>query len=857
MLSLAKEPLSKFLAPLLTKDEGKSSQELLFDLSAIEDANPEQMTYLPPTVLTEFSHAIETFLAKASANNIKISDHERRLRLGFCLPDPDLEPDAYWLYGPVDDRKLVIIWGCEFKRNSSLPLTSDDPARPGVLEKLSLRKPSWNQTQEACLRLIREKQLPLAPFLASATTGPSGSVDGYVLKGQKLGTDSCQSLKKKLPPGFIADFANAAQAQLNLALPESPLSDYGKELIKAFLLPDPEAKKDAYKQTKESLFIVLNGQEKQSDCLHPTSDVRLNIPEPVTAKDGTRITPHTVVDKLNQKKAKSKRWLYVSSAAAALVVLILGVAAIIYGNPPRLQDVQIGIDPYQLTLVFNKAVADAALNNAPGHFEIQSDRGYFLGVESAAFVANSRDRKIAVVLDRPMQETGYTVTVKNISDRLGNTLAKPVHRPFDFRDISPLALNTVSAHPTHPNKLVLSFNKALDPRSVRPVHFQIAGFRVVDTELSEDQSTVILTTDERFEQGLMYSLRVEGLTDATANRNPLNMPSDMRFEFRDIIPPAVERVSANQNQVTVMVEFSKAVETTSAENPSNYRIQFKNDRGEIVTVPIRTLQLLPDNQTVIIYTLNPLSHGTAYTLEVSNILDRAIRPNEIIQTDPLPFTFRGTMDTSRPAFVSVRTEPGINTRVNIAFNKPITIESATNPDNFRIDTADSRVIAIQPTRRPNEFVLEVDPALPTSPSHRLSVTTLEDFLGNVLDRHIQSPAFAAEGPTVAQGNNLRELIEGAQAGPNGTVIVINFQEIADDWTIIPALASVKENYQLSHPVTIAAIRLEPEHAPTKITLELDPSTPLPRGRHTLTLRNMRLQDSPHTPEAPASVTFNF
>lgn len=849
------EPLGTILAPLITKDEGKSGK-LEYDLSALEAANPEKLTYLPESLRAELSAAVEHFLAPVKTGAQKMSDHEKRLRAAFKLPDPDLESDAYWLYGPVDDRRLMIIWGCEFRQNSSLPLSDPDPNRPGVLEKLSAKAPTWRQTQDAAVRLVREKQLPLAAFLATAATGASGEIESYLLKGKKIPAKECQPVSGKIPSAFVDALQAAAQAQLELALPDSEYSEYAKSLIKSLALPDPEQLQQRYLKTKSGIFVVLDGLEEEAQCLLPTGDMRLNVPASTKAADGTVLMTETVVEKLRKIAKKPSRLPYYAATAAALCA-IAGLGAFILSdtNPPQLKEVVTSQDPSSVVLLFNERLAEESLSDWQNAFTLQSDRGHFLPVTAAVFEPGSRNKAVRLSLATPLNEAYYTAIVRGVSDLRGNTAEEVMDKRFEFRDTTLFALLRISAHPTEAARLILDFNKPVLERSVRPGNFQITGFRVLEAALAPGNTRVILTTEQRFEHGLAYSLRVEDLRDATANENPIS-ESLHRFEFRDIIPPEVIRVAAEQNQITVQVAFSKAVDPVSAENPANYSIFYLNATGGESQVPIRTLQLLADQQAVNLYTAQPLTHGVAYQLRISNIADTANPPNILPQRDPLPFTFRGVLDQTPPAIAQVRTVRGENDRILISFNKPVTTASALRTQHFTVETADVEVTAVHATSSPTEFVIEVSPRLPTSAAHRISVTGVEDFLGNRLREPIQSRPFAAEGPTEPMSNNLQDLITSAETRQNGTQVVIHFQQIADDWTIIPARAADPRNYRFSVPVEIASIVLEPEHAPVRITLQLSPQTPLPRGRHSITLRNMRLQDTPNSVEAPASVSFN-
>lgn len=852
LIQSEREPLASFLAPIATSDEGKSGTiAYRFDQIPIDTLEPAD--FVPGPQLDAFERAINAFLNKGETE--RISDHEKRLRNHFRLPDPDLEPDAYWLYGPVDDRRLLILWGCEFRQNSSLPLRGNGGAA-GVLEKLRKRKPSWRQMQDSALQLIRDKQLPLAPFLASATTGSSGTIDGYLVQGRKLPAGECHPAKK-LPATSMQAFRSAVEAFYARALPDNDASDYEKSLITAFQLPDPVNHPERYRLHKEQFFIVLDGKEQESDCLYPGSDVRLDIPPKTKARDGTTIVADTVLDKLGAKAKKPpNKPLYTGLAA---VVLVAAIAAFIFmgdRSPPQLVEIRAVDDPEWVDVVFSEGIHPDSLQ--PGEdggqpFRIRHERGHFLDVlESRISPENPAIVQLRV---EPLEERSYTLNIRSVTDRARarNEIEGPVERSFIFRDTILPEIVQVSAHPENPRGLLIRFSKELDPASAgNPGAFRIPGFTTRSAELQEDGHTVKVETEERFDHRREYTLEVRNIRDASRERNEIADGTSVLFEYVDTIAPMVQRVAAEGNQVTVRVFFNKAIQSSRAENPSNYRIiQHPADDPDAVSpLRIRAVRLLPDNRTVDLFT-QPMANEINYQLIVSNIRDRADPPNTLEESDPFPFQFRGQMDTSPPQVraIGMSEDAGLDV-LQVTFDKAVEQDTALNPLAYSIEDSNANVEEVQPTGDPTQFVLKLsEPLLPTA-VHRLLVESVEDMVGNRIKGEHRSPRFSVPGMSLPMANDL--IIDNIQVSSDGQRVTLNFLD-----ALMPNPAGNPSNYRFSGNNRISQIELEPEHAPEQITLILDPSTPIQSGSHSITVRNQFLELIPDTLQADVRREFRF
>src|SRR6266436_162388 len=177
------EPLSQFLADAeITRAGGPQRRDVTLNyfFGAIPKGQWRQMKFVTPGMLEAFEKAAQEFYRRAHANQ-NVAQFQRQARMGFRLPDPDLEPESYWLVGDRFDPKLVVLWGCEKldvnKRPiPSIPLVKDTelfPSNPTtVVDKLRARLLSWEGILQENLDLIAEKKEPLGRFLARPVYDP-------------------------------------------------------------------------------------------------------------------------------------------------------------------------------------------------------------------------------------------------------------------------------------------------------------------------------------------------------------------------------------------------------------------------------------------------------------------------------------------------------------------------------------------------------------------------------------------------------------------------------------------------------------------------------------------------------------
>lgn len=106
----------------------------------------------------------------------------------------------------------------------------------------------------------------------------------------------------------------------------------------------------------------------------------------------------------------------------------------------------------------------------------------------------------------------------------------------------------------------------------------------------------------------------------TADDGELSGHVDVRVNVHpvDVTPPELDRVSAGGNHRRIVVAFSEAVDSVTAEDVANYVIDDQ--------VTIFMADLLSDGTRVIL-SVSPLTEDTDYTLTVNGVLDLAANPS--------------------------------------------------------------------------------------------------------------------------------------------------------------------------------------------------------------------------------------
>jgi len=361
LLKADTEPLARFLADVKAVPDGKAIKITC----AFGNYTPDQwrpMTFITQSILDQFEQAAREFYSKAHHDKT-LGAFQRQVIKGFKLPDPDKDPQSYWLVGDRFNPRLVIWWGCEKleanKSLDSLPLV-DDPefykdAKETIVAKLRARLITWPDILRENLDLIVARRDPIGKMLARPVYNKQHdrviALTPLFLPETNLPITQFRPLKK-IASGQIKAFEEAALAYYAKAhtdedtLKQFPeVTDYERELRRSFRLPDvdlpsakpgnvpddmadfasslaqPAGKKDAKAKAKQEgptpsywllgkpakLMIMINDGELKERCFCLVADEALNLP-PEAAKPAADVedlagprAPLTIAEKLRKR----------------------------------------------------------------------------------------------------------------------------------------------------------------------------------------------------------------------------------------------------------------------------------------------------------------------------------------------------------------------------------------------------------------------------------------------------------------------------------------------------------------------------------------------------------------------------
>ena len=851
-----KDAITRFLVAAQLTGPQVKPPKIEYDFEGRVAADFVRMKYLARAEIAAFKAAAEEFLQKADPDAAeKITPYEQELRTHFRLPDPAEEPDAYWLFGPPNDRKLCILWGCELKQNSSLPLLPGKMTVPGasIVERLEARATPWTGLQAQALELLQKSKEPLAEFTGARVVDAKGQLKAVTVGGKTLPAEAV-SAPRFIPAADLRRLAAAAAAFYAKAHPaEASTSAFEKEMRAALRFPDPAKKPGAYVLIKtpagRRLHVLIDGNEAFADTVPIVADDVLGLPAEEKGPEGAPSTPVPVVDQLQARVApKGKFALVAGSVAAAALLGLIVSGACTDKAAPKLLEASAENTPNQVLVRFSKAVDPAsfysaeekAARTAPKPPVIAPKRNFQLKdadgerVEILDIATDPADRsRVLLKTSRLTDAKDYSLTVRGVADRSGHAGRTEEQAKVLYVDTLPPKLNgDPSADGADAHKIILKFNEPLDERfSIAPTNFNIPGYLITKAELAAGEpDTLILTANNPFKNGERYALTFSGVTDRARRPNSIREPVTVEFPYIDIIPPKVLEVRADRTQVELAVLFSEPVQKGLAETPGNYVIAAAG-AADATAVSARLL----DDASTVQLRVPALVNGKEYTLKVVGIEDRATPPNKIAADTAMKFNYTGKPDIEPPVIGDVQVR-GDGLRLTVGFSEALDFSTAVAADHYRLDDPTIKIAQVIPKPGDARTVfLQLDQPLQETKRYRLTVSGLADFVGNVIPASVYtSKPFAGPGLSIVSKDVLG--IADSRPSDDGSLLTLTFTEEVD-----PASAGKAENYSLSDNVKIAEVAFDKDGF-RQVQLKL--VNRLGARRYTLVVRNVGLRSDP-------------
>jgi hypothetical protein len=655
------EPLAQFLADAeITRGGGPLRREVTLNYSfgGIPKSRWRQMKFVTPGMLDAFEKAAQEFYRQAHAKQ-NAAQFQRQARMAFRLPDPDLEPESYWLVGDRFEPKLVVLWGCEKldvnKRPiPSLPLVKDAELFPGnpttVVDKLRARLLGWEGILQENLDLIADKKEPLGRFIARPVYDPQRQQ--IVALRPILAPDAAYPISKfrplkKIPTAEIAAFDKAAADYYAKAHEDSDareaypdITPYEREIRRNFRLPDVELATSRAGQVlsgMEGLDELINGQKKQPN----------GKPAAKKKSDAPRIS----------------YWVYGKRLSKRLMVCV-------EGN-----------EPIEQCLYLRR---DEALDIPPG------SKGKIRFPQTAGLGLEEKPETVVEKLWlRELTWIARSIRAAAVLAVLG--LLAFIFLQFIYVRLSPTGRAVLADAKLDPDNLrnivVVKFNAAINPDSIPAVPEKAIAhppYLLQGPELGALQIKSVKLDPENPKQLLFYVNRsVPDGPERTEDKILLNglrpkfgrvlrPNTPVEVETRDTRPPAFAKAGSwEDSEYALELDFDEALDRINAESIGNYTLT-----GPGVGA-LRSAQLQKDRKTVVLKADKAFEPGANYTLALKNIRDASNQKNA------MPDTTTNFIYVQIPLALKAISAADQQNRIKIQFNRTLDRESFKTA--FKID----------------------------------------------------------------------------------------------------------------------------------------------------------------------------
>ncbi len=228
---------------------------------------------------------------------------------------------------------------------------------------------------------------------------------------------------------------------------------------------------------------------------------------------------------------------------------------------------------------------------------------------------------------------------------------------------------------------------------------------------SDGRRAVITTTEAKPFHGYEIEINTLVPTDGWAVKGYKNRFVAMP---KDTVKPTVKHELLGRNEI--LITFSKVMDRRSAEDISNYRIEYD--------INILSADLSSSGKSVILNTTD-ISARDFYRLTVQNVYDAA--GNSI---DRYKATFDGALgDNKGPSVTSVKSEN--STTLIVTFNERVSANTAEDIGNYDIDGLDIYDAQLDETGK--IVTLTTEPQ-DSSAVYKLIISDVEDTWGNFMYR---------------------------------------------------------------------------------------------------------------------------
>ncbi|MFH1943768.1 MAG: fibronectin type III domain-containing protein, partial [bacterium] len=373
-----------------------------------------------------------------------------------------------------------------------------------------------------------------------------------------------------------------------------------------------------------------------------------------------------------------------------------------------------------------------------------------------------------VFLSTDFHEVGktYTLTVKNVKDGAGNTIASNTQKTYVCTSDDSIPPILIAVRLKSKTAVELQFNEKLDGATaeIKTNYTITPSVTVQSAVLSSDKTVVALTTAEH--QAGSYSVTVKSVGD---NAYPSNLLDSSTLEYTytpsDVTPPGLQAVEMTSNNILKVV-FNESVDEASATFKGNYVIDpHVNISSASLDGSRKIVFLVTEPHPAGSYRVtvngvkdcsgNPIQSGTykSYVYQAPDEVPPELLRAELHGSDVLELIFSETLDRiTSERIANYRIEPAVEIKtaalVGDSLNK-VYLQTAHHPQGKTYTVTVQGVVdrAVVPnaiktgTKTTYEF-----PLVDTTPPRLVSVELLGDYF---LELNFSEPMDRASAETLA------------------------------------------------------------------------------------------------------------
>jgi fibronectin type 3 domain-containing protein len=337
-------------------------------------------------------------------------------------------------------------------------------------------------------------------------------------------------------------------------------------------------------------------------------------------------------------------------------------------TPPTVNAVEL-IRQNFLSVLFSEAMqANSAMNVS--NYSI-TDGTQSVAIQNSGIDANSRTVYLTTANHTPGKN--YTLTVANVKDGAGNTIAANTKITYSCQASDAEAPDLIAARCRSTTTLELEFDESVSTSTaLNTANYSISPpLSISQVQMGSTSATVVLTT-QAHSQG-QYTVTVKGIGDNAVPSN-IRVSDQLSYTYTvpDHAPPQIDgNVEILSNGQVLKVTFNEPVTKLSAEAVTNWSI----------TPFVAVNQAVLDFSATVVWLHTAVHHSGSYTLTVSNIQDQAAQPNTIAGNTQKTYSYLSP-DRTQPQLLKAYLHGG--NLIELVFSETIDRASSENISNYSI-----------------------------------------------------------------------------------------------------------------------------------------------------------------------------